>query len=99
MTDFLGVRLRSHQKQQKDHSIMPEEKILPIEEMVAYEEFTDRVELLRELDLWVKNIQRMAAPSTAIISPRRMGKTALLDRLVNTVFFNPNIRSPLFIFA
>jgi len=39
-------------------SIMPEEKILPIEEMVAYEEFTDRVELLRELDLWVKNIQR-----------------------------------------
>jgi predicted AAA+ superfamily ATPase len=66
---------------------MPEEKILPIEEMVAYEEFTDRVELLRELDLWFKNIQRMAAPSTAIISPRRMGKTALLDRLVNTVFF------------
>jgi hypothetical protein len=98
MTDFLGVRLRSHQKQQKDHSIMPEEKILPIEEMVAYEEFTDRVELLRELDLWVKNIQRMAAPSTAIISPRRMGKTALLDRLVNTVFFKPEYKVAPFYF-
>ncbi|MDM8521315.1 hypothetical protein QUF64_14815 [Anaerolineales bacterium HSG6] len=65
------------------------ERQLPIEEMVAYEEFTDRVEILRELDLWVKNIQRMASGSTALISPRRMGKTVLLDRLVNTVFFKP----------
>ncbi|ETR70271.1 MAG: hypothetical protein OMM_08932 [Candidatus Magnetoglobus multicellularis str. Araruama] len=66
---------------------MHEEKILPVEEMIAYDEFTGRVEILRELDTWVKNIQRMAAPSTAIISPRRLGKTVLLDRLVNTVFF------------
>jgi len=68
---------------------MHDEKILPVEEMLAYEEFTDRVEILRELDEWVKNIQRMISPSTAIISPRRMGKTVLLDRLVNTVFFKP----------
>jgi len=71
---------------------MYDEKILPVEEMVAYEEFTDRVEILRELDAWVKNIQRMASPSTALISPRRMGKTVLLDRLVNTVFFKPEYR-------
>ncbi|MDM8521270.1 hypothetical protein QUF64_14590 [Anaerolineales bacterium HSG6] len=71
---------------------MTEERHLPIEEMVAYEEFTDRVEILRELDLWVKNIQRMASGSTALISPRRMGKTVLLDRLVNTVFFKPEYR-------
>ncbi|MCP4345243.1 MAG: hypothetical protein GY795_06915 [Desulfobacterales bacterium] len=71
---------------------MYDEKILPVEEMVAYEEFTDRVEILRELDAWVKNIRRMASPSTAIISPRRMGKTVLLDRLVNTVFFKPEYR-------
>jgi len=77
---------------------MTKEKILPIEEMLAYEEFTDRVELLRELDLWVKNIQRMASPSTAIISPRRMGKTALLDRLVNTVFFKPEYQVAPFYF-
>jgi len=68
---------------------MYDEKILPVEEMLAYKEFTDRVEILRELDGWVKNIQRMTAPSTAIIAPRRMGKTVLLDRLVNTVFFKP----------
>ncbi len=68
---------------------MSDEKILPVEEILAYKEFTDRVEILRELDAWVKNIQRMAAPSTAIIAPRRMGKTVLLDRLVNTVFCKP----------
>ncbi len=69
-----------------------DEPILPVEEMLAYEEFTDRVEILRELDAWVKNIQRMASPSTALIAPRRMGKTVLLDRLVNTVFFKPEYR-------
>jgi len=77
---------------------MYDEKILPVEEMLAYEEFTDRVEILRELDEWVKNIQRMTAPSTAIISPRRMGKTVLLDRLVNTVFFKPEYRVAPFYF-
>ncbi len=71
---------------------MYDEKILAVEEMLAYEEFTDRVEILRELDAWVKNIQRMTAPSTAIIAPRRMGKTVLLDRLVNTVFFKPEYK-------
>jgi len=68
------------------------DKILPVDEMVAYDEFTDRVELLRELDAWVKNIQRMASSSTAIISPRRMGKTVLLERLVNIVFFKPEYK-------
>jgi len=77
---------------------MKEKKILPVEEMVAYEEFTDRVELLRELDSWIKNIHRMAASSTAIISPRRMGKTALLDRLVNTVFYKPEYKVAPFYF-
>ncbi len=77
---------------------MHDEKILPVEEMVAYEEFTDRVEILRELDEWVKNIQRMASSSTAVIAPRRMGKTVLLDRLVNTVFFKPEYRVAPFYF-
>jgi len=31
-----------------------EEKIMPVEEMMPYEEFTDRVEVLRELELWIK---------------------------------------------
>ncbi|MCP4400493.1 MAG: hypothetical protein GY801_24720 [bacterium] len=77
---------------------MFDEKILPVEEMSAYEEFTDRVEISRELDGWVKNIQRMASPSTALIAPRRMGKTVLLDRLVNTVFFKPEYKVAPFYF-
>jgi predicted transcriptional regulator len=57
--------------------------------MVHEDEFTDRVELLRELDQWVKAIGRMGSTSTALMAPRRIGKTVLLDRLVNTVFFKP----------
>jgi AAA+ ATPase superfamily predicted ATPase len=68
---------------------MLETKIWPVEEMVHEDEFTDRVELLRELEQWVKAIARMGSGSTALIAPRRIGKTVLLDRLVNTVFFKP----------
>jgi predicted AAA+ superfamily ATPase len=66
---------------------MLETKIWPVEEMVHEDEFTDRVELLRELDQWIKAIGRMGSWSTALIAPRRIGKTVLLDRLVNTVLF------------
>jgi predicted AAA+ superfamily ATPase len=69
---------------------MSETKIWPVEEMVHEDEFTDRVELLRELEQWVKAISRMGSWSTALIAPRRIGKTVLLDRLVNTVFFKPD---------
>jgi len=68
---------------------MLETKIWPVEEMLCEDEFTDRVELLRELEQWVKGISRMGSWSTALIAPRRIGKTVLLDRLVNTVFFKP----------
>ncbi|CAK8725073.1 ATPase domain protein, prokaryote domain protein [Candidatus Electrothrix laxa] len=77
---------------------MPEIKIWPVEEMVHEDEFTDRVELLRELDLWVAAIQHMGSPSTALIAPRRLGKTVLLDRLVNTVFFKPEYKVAPFYF-
>jgi hypothetical protein len=70
---------------------MPE-KIMPIEECLEYEEFTDRVELLRDLENWIKNIRYKRSSSTSIISPRRLGKTVILERLVNTVFFKPQYR-------
>jgi predicted transcriptional regulator len=60
---------------------------LPVEEMLSEEEFTDRVEILRDLEHWYRNIKPRISSSTALISPRRMGKTALLDRLVNIMFF------------
>jgi hypothetical protein len=65
------------------------ERTFPIEECMEYDEFTDRVELLRELETWIKNIRYRRSGSTSIISPRRLGKTVLLERLVNTVFFRP----------
>uniref|UniRef100_UPI0040565EF5 hypothetical protein n=1 Tax=Candidatus Electrothrix sp. TaxID=2170559 RepID=UPI0040565EF5 len=77
---------------------MSDIKIWPVEEMVHEDEFTDRVELLRELDQWVAAIQRMGSSSTALIAPRRIGKTVLLDRLVNTVFFKPEYKVAPFYF-
>ncbi|RKZ37570.1 MAG: hypothetical protein DRQ49_13815 [Gammaproteobacteria bacterium] len=77
---------------------MLETSIWPVEEMVHEDEFTDRVELLRELDQWVKAIGRMGSTSTALIAPRRIGKTVLLDRLVNTVFFKPEYQVAPFYF-
>jgi predicted AAA+ superfamily ATPase len=77
---------------------MHETKIWPVEEMVHEDEFTDRVELLRELEQWVKAISRMGSWSTALMAPRRIGKTVLLDRLVNTVFFKPEYQVAPFYF-
>jgi len=82
----------------KRYKTMLETKIWPVEEMVHEDEFTDRVELLRELEQWVKAISRMGSTSTAIIAPRRIGKTVLLDRLVNTVFFKPEYQVAPFYF-
>ena len=66
---------------------MLEEMITPVEEMMQYDDFTDRLEILRELEAWIKDIGRSVSSSTSLISPRRIGKTSLLDRLVNIVFF------------
>jgi len=43
------------------------ERIFPIDECLEYEEFTDRVELLRDLENWVKNIYYKRSGSTSII--------------------------------
>ena len=57
-----------------------------------------RVEILRDLEHWVSEIGRVGAGSTAIIAPRRMGKTVLLDRLVNIVFYKTeNKVAPIYI--
>ena len=83
-----------------DPKILPlEEKILPVEEMLAYEEFTDRVEILRELIQWVKNIQRMTSPSAAIISPRAWEKQFFWIDWLILFFLNLNIEWRLFIFV
>jgi hypothetical protein len=61
-----------HKCQFERYKTMLETKIWPVEEMVHEDEFTDRVELLRELEQWVKAISRMGSTSTALIAPRRI---------------------------
>lgn len=60
----------------------------PVQELLMEGEFTDRVEILLELEDWYKNIADGISSSLAFLAPRRMGKTAVLDRLVNTIFTN-----------
>jgi len=74
------------------------DKIMPVEEILNEDEFTGRVEILRDLEHWISEIGRVGAGSTSIIAPRRMGKTVLLDRLVNIVFYKPeNKVAPIYI--
>ena len=60
----------------------------PIEEFIEEDVFTDREAELTFLQTWYREIAQGKSTSQALISPRRLGKTALLERFVNTVFFN-----------
>lgn len=71
---------------------MHDNNVMPIEEMLHEDEFTGRVEILREFESWVEQTGRVGAGSNALIAPRRMGKTVLLDRLVNIIFYKPEYR-------
>ncbi len=48
--------------------------------------FTGRKRELDDLLAWVKKIKKELSPSRALLSRRKTGKTALLQRLYNTVF-------------
>ncbi len=48
--------------------------------------FTGRKRELEELLAWVRKIKRKLSPSRALLSRRKTGKTALLQRLYNRIF-------------
>jgi hypothetical protein len=59
----------------------------PLEERIGKPElFTNREADLAYFDSWVRDIEKKAAISTAIVSHRKVGKTALLQRLYNLLF-------------
>jgi len=59
----------------------------PLEERIgAHEFFTNREKELAYFESWVGDIERKAALSSALISHRKVGKTALLQRLYNQLF-------------
>ena len=64
------------------------ERIFPVEELIKEGLFTNRNFELAFFEDWFKNIAEERSKSQALISPRRLGKTALLERLVNKVFLN-----------
>ncbi|MEA3338884.1 MAG: hypothetical protein U9R15_02865, partial [Chloroflexota bacterium] len=62
----------------------------PIRERVEAEIFTDREEELAFLLEWTGYVAGKHEKSIALVSPRRYGKTALLERLYNHIFWERN---------
>jgi predicted AAA+ superfamily ATPase len=59
----------------------------PLEEKIGLKElFTNREEDLAYFEAWIDDIDQKAAISTAIVSHRKVGKTAILQRLFNLFF-------------
>ncbi|MCP4154815.1 MAG: hypothetical protein GY757_44245 [bacterium] len=56
--------------------------------------FTGRKEELAFFLKWINDIKEKKSQSTAILARRKMGKTALLERLFNIAFSNPGTDDP-----
>ncbi len=62
-----------------------------LEERIGMPElFTGRTKELKSLLLWAENIKRKISKSTAMLSRRKTGKSALLERLFNIIFSQNN---------
>lgn len=59
----------------------------PIRERVGEDIFTDREEELAFLMEWADMVARKVEKSIALVSPRRYGKTAVLERFYNRLFW------------
>ncbi|MEM7533786.1 MAG: hypothetical protein AAF639_16495, partial [Chloroflexota bacterium] len=59
----------------------------PIAERVGLGMFTDREREMAELMKWVNRVGKKAGRSRALVSHRRYGKTALMERLYNQLFW------------
>lgn len=66
-------------------------------EEVPRDEFTDREVILDELFDWAVGAAEQRANSIAFISPRRYGKTAVLQRLYNKLFWEQDRVAPFYI--
>ena len=71
-------------------------RIDPIREQVERDVFTDREEVLEKLWEWAMRIPKGVAGSIALLSQRRMGKTAVLERLYNRLFWEQEAFVPIF---
>ena len=69
------------------------QRINPIHERVNADVFTDREEILAKLWKWVEWTAK-GGRSTALLAPRRMGKSVLLERLYNMMFWEQDMVVP-----
>jgi hypothetical protein len=58
--------------------------------MLKKDLFTGRKEELAYFRKWINGIKERKSQSTAILARRKMGKTALLERLFNITFYKNN---------
>ncbi|MFQ6073553.1 MAG: hypothetical protein ACE5KT_12750, partial [Methanosarcinales archaeon] len=68
-----------------------------IPEKVDRREFTNREEIINKLYDWAVGIYESKSRSLALITPRRYGKTAVLQRLYNKLFWEQDLVAPFFI--
>ncbi|MFQ6056715.1 MAG: hypothetical protein ACE5J3_12120, partial [Methanosarcinales archaeon] len=68
-----------------------------IQEKVDRREFTNRVDIINKLYDWAVGIYESKSRSLALITPRRYGKTAVLQRLYNKLFWEQDLVAPFFI--
>jgi len=68
----------------------------PIYQNVPADEFTDRRELIDRLLWWAAQTPRDITPSTAIVGPRRLGKTAVLEQVYNRLFWEQDAVVPIY---
>ncbi|MEM7539698.1 MAG: hypothetical protein AAF639_46510 [Chloroflexota bacterium] len=62
------------------------ERLDPIAERVGLDMFTDREREMDRLMKWVNRVGKKAGRSQALVSHRRYGKTAIMERLYNRLF-------------
>ncbi|MFQ6044683.1 MAG: hypothetical protein ACE5PV_27845, partial [Candidatus Poribacteria bacterium] len=79
----------------KQESLL-EPKIGPLREKVEPELFTDREEILKKIWDWAMLIKRRVASPAALFGQRRMGKTAVLRRLYNKLFWEQDEIVPIY---
>ena len=77
-------------------SMLMEKRYPPIFQSVPADEFTDREEIIEEMMHWASITPRDMMISTAVVGPRRIGKTAVLEQVYNRLFWEQDEVVPIY---
>ncbi|HID27142.1 MAG TPA: hypothetical protein EYP22_04850, partial [Methanosarcinales archaeon] len=80
-------------KKNKNHNTFEDyQEVIP--EEVDRREFTNRDDIINRLYEWALGIEDLRSKSLLFVSPRRYGKTAILTRLYNKLFWEQDKVAP-----